>query len=140
MEIEINYWAVLLSAVASMVVGFIYYGSPIGKKWAALKGYTPESLKAEQSKMGKYYGLSFILALLTGYVLAHIMSLSEAFFGNPPIQTGLSSAFFVWLGFVMPVQATQQIFGEKNFQLFLIDTGYQLISVLAMGVIIGWMN
>lgn len=87
--------------------------------------------------MGKLYGVSFVVALITGYVLAHVMALSLNFYGYPAVQTGLTTAFLVWLGFVMPVQATATIFGSKNWQLLAIDTGYQLVSLLAMGVVIG---
>jgi hypothetical protein len=140
MEIEINYLAVLLAGVAFMIVGFLWYSPALfGNKWASLKGYTPESLKEAQASMGKYYALSFVLGLLTAYMLAHVMVLSESFFDNPMVQTGLTTAFFMWLGFVMPVQATTQIFGEKNWKLFAIDTGYQLAGLLVMSLVIGLM-
>lgn len=53
------------------------------------------------------------------------------------LQTGLTSAFWMWLGFVMTVQLTGTIFGDKNFKLFAIDTGYQLVALLGMGVVLG---
>lgn len=42
----------------------------------------------------------------------------------------------MWLGFVMPVQVTNQIFGEKKWTLVGIDSGYLLTSLLTMGVVI----
>jgi hypothetical protein len=80
--------------------------------------------------------MSFVLSLVTAYVLAHVMALSENFYHNPMMTTGLMTAFWSWLGFVMPVQLTAAIFGDKNFKLFGIDTGYQLVSLLAMGVVL----
>ena len=105
-----------------------------------LKGYTDETLKAAQAGMGKLYAISFVLSLLMAYMLAHVTQLSNAFFGSGILHAALSSAFFLWLGFVMPVQLTGQIFGEKKWKLFAIDTGYQLASLLVMGLIIGWMG
>jgi hypothetical protein len=140
MNIEVNYLVVLVAAIVSMAVGFLWYSPAIlGKPWMKLKGYTPDSLKAAQKEMGKLYGLSFVVALVTAYVLSHIMALSEAFYGYPKLQTGLTSAFWVWLGFMMPVQITATIFGDKKWQLFGIDTGFQLVSILAMGIVIGMM-
>lgn len=46
----------------------------------------------------------------------------------------------MWLGFVMPVQVTTTIFSDKkNWKLFAIDTGYQLVSLLGMGLVLGMM-
>lgn len=141
MNVEINYLAVLVAAVVSMGVGFFWY-SPfgLGKPWMRLKGYSQEQLKNEQNKMGILYGLSFVIALITAYVLSHVMALSDYFYGYPAIQTGLTSAFWSWLGFMMPVQTTATIFGDKKWELLCIDTGYQLFSLLAMGVVIGFMG
>ena len=86
--------------------------------------------------MGKLYGLSFVVSLITAYVLSHVMVMSENFFHYSMLSTGLTSAFWMWLGFMMPVQITATIFGDKKWTLFGIDTGYQLVSIMAMGVVI----
>jgi len=105
-----------------------------------LKGYTHESLKKAQKEMGKLYFLSFVVALITAYVLSHVMVLSKNFFAYTSIQTGLNTAFWMWLGFIMPVQLTDAIFGDKNWNLFGINTGYQLVSLLLMGLVIGFLT
>jgi hypothetical protein len=137
MNVDVNYFAVFLAGVASMGLGFLWY-SPmvVGKQWMKEKGYSATDMKKEQKSMGKLYGLSFVLSLVTAYVLSHVMALSENFFHYPMLQTGLTTAFWMWLGFVMPVQATATIFGGKNWKLFGIDTGYQLAALLAMGVVV----
>jgi hypothetical protein len=67
------------------------------------------------------------------------MTLSKNYFGYSLMQTGYMTAFFVWLGFVLPVQATATIFSEKkSWKLLAIDTGYQLVSLLAMGLVIAY--
>jgi hypothetical protein len=137
-EREIDVLSVLLAAIASMVAGIAWY-SPLlfGKPWAALKGYTSETLKTEQQKLGKFYAITFIFAILTAYLLAHVIGMSQFSDQTPAIQTGLTSAFLMWLGFVMPTQFGAQLFGEKKWKLFALDTGYQLVSLLAMGAVIG---
>ena len=141
MEIQVNYVAVLAAAIASMALGFAWYSSMIlGKPWMKLKGYSEASLKAEQKKMGPLYGLSFIVALVTAYVLSHIMAFAMNFYHYDPIMAGLTSAFWAWFGFVMPVQVTGVIFGDKKWKLLAIDTGYQLVSLLTMGVVIGYLG
>lgn len=140
MGVEVNYLTVLIAAVASMVVGFLWY-SPfiLGKPWMKERGMSKDDLKKAQKEMGKWYGLSFVVSLITAYVLFHVSVLSMNFFHYPKLQTGLTTAFWMWFGFIMPVQLTATIFGNKNFKLFGIDTGYQLASVLAMGAAIGFL-
>src|SRR5688572_5643575 len=121
-----------------MVVGFIWYHPAVlGKPWMALTGRTKESMEKEKSQLPKIYGASFALALVTAYVLSHVMAMSLNFFNYAPLMTGLTSAFWMWLGFMLPVQATDVLFGSKNVKLFGINTGYQLASLLAMGAVLG---
>ena len=136
--VPINYLGVFLAAISFMVLGFLWYSPTLlGKPWMKLKGYSASTLKTEQKKMGKFYALSFILALLTAYILAHVMEFSLNYFHYPRVQTGLTSAFYMWLGFVMPVQTTTMIFGEKKWKLLAIDTGYQLVGLMLMGTVLG---
>lgn len=138
MNIEVNFLAVLLSGICSMAIGFLWY-SPLlfGKPWMKLMGISSENLKKAQKEMGKLYGVSFVLTLVSAYVLSHVITLSENFFEYPRLSTGMISAFWMWLGFVMPVQATDVIFGNKKWKLFGINTGYQFASLIVMGVILG---
>lgn len=136
--VDINYIGVLLAAVVAMALGFLWYSPMVlGKPWMKGKGFTKEKLEKAKKEMGKWYAVSFVASLITAYVLAHVMALSANFFNYPMLQTGLTSAFWMWLGFVMTVQLTGTIFGDKNFKLFAIDTGYQLVALLGMGVVLG---
>lgn len=138
MDITVNYAAVFLAAVVSMAVGFAWYNPMLfGKQWMKLMGHTTASMKSAQKEMGMLYGVSFVAALFTAFVLSHVMTMSENFFHYPMLTTGLMSAFWMWLGFVAPVQLTDVIFGNKKWLLFGINTGYQLTALLCMGVILG---
>lgn len=139
--IYVNYLAVLIAAVASMVVGFLWYSQAVfGKPWMKLMGYSAENLRSEQKKMGPYYALSLVGALVMAFVLSHVSSLSEAYYANGMLMTGLTTGFWMWFGFVAPVQMTDTIFGSKKWSLFAINTGYQLASLLLMGAILGYMG
>lgn len=136
--IEVNYLALLVAGVAAMAVGFLWY-SPVlfAKPWMKLMGYTKESMEKEKQAMGKTYMISFLATLVMGYMLAHVMALSISYFNYPVLQAGLTTAFWMWLGFVAPVQLTDVLFGSKKWNLFFINTGYQLVSLLTMGLVLG---
>ena len=139
MNVNVDYMAVIVAAVVSMAVGFLWYSPLIlGKPWMKLKGYTPDSLKKAQQEMGRLYGLSFVVALITAFVLSHVITISQDFYGLSKIQTGLTTAFWMWVGFIMPVQLVDEIFGEKKWALFGINTGYQLAAILVMAVVISY--
>lgn len=137
--VPINVVAILFAGIASMVVGFLWY-SPVlfGSQWMKLSGFTKE--KMAKADMTKTYGLSFVMALVTAFILTHAEVFASSYLGEKGLFLGVMTAFWNWLGFVMPVQLTSWMFEGKPFQLFLINTGYQLASLLAMGMLIGmWM-
>lgn len=130
--VQVNFMAVILSAVASMVIGFVWYGPILGKEWMKAMGYTAKTLEAAKKGMEKTYALSALGALVMAYVLAHAASYA----GATTAQQGAMVGFWNWLGFVAPVQMTDVLFGSKSWKLYAINTGYQLASLLAMGVIL----
>ena len=132
----INLWSVLVAAVASMGVGFLWY-SPLlfARPWMVLMGYDPEDkarLEAMRQGAGKMYGLSFLASLVSALVLAKIIlitTVSSALYG-------MKVGFAVWLGFVATVQLTSVLFAKQPVKLYLINTGYQLVCYLVMGAIL----
>src|SRR5215469_11081353 len=133
----VNVWAVLSAAVASMVIGFLWY-SPLlfAKPWMTAMGYNPEDkerIADMQKSAGPKYFVSFLASLLGAFALGKIvfhMSITTSYHG-------MKVAFAVWIGFVMTVQLTDKLFGDRPWNLFLMNTGYQLASLLAMVAILG---
>jgi hypothetical protein len=136
-NVEVNILTIIIAAVVAMAVGFLWYSPMLfGKQWMMLMGYTAESMEKAKKSMGKMYAISFVLSLVTAYVLSHVMTLSENFFNYGMLETGVMTAFWMWLGFVMPVQATDALFGGKRKKLVAINTGYQLASLVVMGIVL----
>ncbi len=131
MDFNVNFWAVLVAAIASYIIGSLWY-SPVlfGKVWAYYMGLTPEKMKA--SGMGKTYVGSFITTLVMAYVLAHFIILGGA--GN--VAAGAQIAFWIWLGFVATVAMGSIFWENKAKKLYLINVGYSLVSLVVMGVIL----
>ena len=48
------------------------------------------------------------------------------------MQTG----FWLWLGFVATTQLSTVIFEERNFGLYLLNVGYQLVACLVCGAVL----
>ena len=139
--VEVNLLAVLVAAVASMVIGFLWYSQFLfGKQWMALSGLDEKKMKGMKMGANKAYLFSFIGALVMADVLAHASVFSAYYFSELPKLTAyLMTSFWSWLGFVMPVQAGMVLFGDKPFRLFLLNTGYQLVSLIVMGLVLALM-
>ena len=132
----VNLWAVLVAAISTMIVGFLWYSPMLfAKPWTALMGYDPND-KAKMDEMrksaGKSYGISFIASLVAALVLGKIIEVTSV---QSPLY-GMKIGFAVWLGFVTTVQLTAKLFGNQPTKLYLINTGYQLVCYLVMGAIL----
>jgi len=133
---DINLWPVLVAALATMIVGFLWY-SPLlfARPWMVAMGYDPEDkvrMQEMQKSAAASYAISFVASLASAFVLAKIIfvtSVNTAFYG-------MKVGFAIWLGFVTTVQLTAKLFGNQPTRLYLINTGYQLVCYLVMGAIL----
>ena len=129
-EIPIHLSAVLVAAIARMVIGAVWYSPALFvKPWYRLTGVTEAQMKAG---MAKALVVDFVGSLLMAFVLAHVIR----FGGATTVLQGLAVGFFIWLGFVAVVTIGTVTFERKPFQLFLLNNGYLLLSLLAMGAIL----
>jgi surface polysaccharide O-acyltransferase-like enzyme len=134
--VGINFWAVLVSAIACMIIGFAWY-SPIlfANPWMRLMGIDPNDkakLAEMQKEAGKLYALSFLASIVSAVVLAKIIDVTTVI----TIPYGMKVGFAVWVGFVTTVQLTGALFSKQPTKLYLINTGYQLVCYLVMGGIL----
>ncbi len=131
----INYWAVLVSAIVSMIIGSIWYGPLFGKKFMEIMGMancSPEERAKMQKSMTSSYILQFIGSLVMFFVLAWYITTST----HTGAGGGLANAFGLWLGFVVPLSLSNALWGGK-MSLFWINIGCMLVTLLAAGAIIG---
>lgn len=126
----VNWLAVVLAALAGFVVGGIWYGPVMGKKWMGAVGLTEEQLK--QSNMSLIYGGAFAFSLLASWTLAHTFATYAA---DLSVSVKVLTAFGVALGFIVPAIGTNYLFSQKSRTLFLIDAAYWLLFYIAMGLV-----
>ena len=129
----INWWAIIVSAIVSMIIGSIWFGPLFGKKWSEVMGVDFDSKSEEEKKammkmMGPMYALQFILSLLTLYILAHYIAGWQP---QPGAMGGIINALFIYVGFIVPTLAGNAMWSGKTKRLalnmFWINAGYNLI-------------
>ena len=130
---HLNWLAILVAAISTMVVGFLWYSPMLfAKAWMREMGYDPNDkakIQEMQKSAGPAYAGSFLASLLSAFTLALILHGMRE--GN--LHLGLTLGFHVWLGFVATVQLTGALFMKQSMKLFAINTGYQLVCYLVMG-------
>ncbi len=104
---EVNILAVILATVAMFAVGAIWYSLVFGKIWGKIHGFyelSKAKQKEMQSKMGPWYAVQLLVTIISAWVLAVLIGLL-------PEQSPFFIAFLVWIGFTVPVVASDMIFG-----------------------------
>jgi hypothetical protein len=138
MDVEVNYLAVFLAAASSMVVGSIWYApSVFGNMWMKLAKVDPG--KTSPKQMTILMGSTFLLSLVTAYVLAHVSYLSNAYFGNSFFMDAVKTAFWLWLGLVVTRLVTHNMFDQRPSKLTWLAVGNEFVTLMLMGLIIGWL-
>ena len=138
MGVEVNYGAVVLAMLSSMVVGSIWYArSVFGDTWIKL---AKVDMKKKGPAMWVPLVVTALVSLLTAYILAHVTYLSNQFFGNSFLQDALMTAFWLWLGLVAARFITHDAFEGRPWKLTLLNVSHELVTLLVMGLIIGYMG
>jgi hypothetical protein len=138
MDIVIDYWAVFGAAVAAMVLGFLWFGPLFGKQWTRAMGISHEQMEEMKAKgmpsMWRSYLIMFIGALVMAFVLAHVL----VAFGNVMggIDSGVSAGLWMWIGFVAPVTIGSVLWEKRSWRYWFITSGYYLVSLILMSIII----
>lgn len=136
-----NLLVMLGAAIAAWLFGALWYGT-LGRQWVAAQDTTMEAFKARQAaKAGRFsaklpFVLSFAAELLMAYVLYGLMK--HVAHTNPlSAGTGIVSAVFVWLGFMLTSMAVNNAFTGRKIMLTLIDAGHWLGVMLILGAMLG---
>ena len=127
---DVSWIAVFGGAMMGFVVGGIWYGPIMGKRWMVAVGLTEEEVKS--APMGLIYGGAFAFSLLASWTLAHTFA---SYAIELSFAAKVMTAFGVALGFVVPALGTAYLFSQKGKALFFIDASYWLLFYLAMGFV-----
>jgi len=125
----INWLSVIVAAVSAFLVGGIWYGPVFGRAWMAAFNFTEEDLK--KRNVGKTFGLSLLLSFVAALVL-------DMFIGaEAGLVFGMMAGFFAGFGWVATFIGIIYLFEMQSMKAFAINAGYCIVSLTAMGAILG---
>jgi hypothetical protein len=130
MTLDINWLAVLVSAVVTFVLGGVWYGPLFEKAWRAAEGKA-EPQPGRQKHPAFVYGLSFVLMLVAALTLA--VAIGPA----PSVAKSVSFGLVVGIGWVATSFGVNYLFAGRRLILFAVDAGYNVVLFALMGLIIG---
>jgi hypothetical protein len=137
MNVEVNWLAIVLATLSTMVVGSLWYTpKTFGNLWIKLAKI---DTKKQKGMAAPLVG-ALIASFITAYILAHVTYLSHSFFDNSFLQDALSTGFWLWLGFVAARLFVHDAFEGRPKRLTLLNIAHEFVTIMIMALIIGLMH
>jgi len=136
--LPINFLAVIVAAIASFVLGFLFHGPVTGKLWMKLADIHPTG-NEKFADMIPQMLWNLLVNLVTAYVLAvvFLFASTSPSFGMAGTWGGIVCALWVWIGFLVTTTSIEVIWLGRSAKLWLFESACSFIAMVAMGAIIG---
>jgi len=128
---HINLWAVLVASFAKVIIGSFWYSPLIlGKRWMHEIGFT----EADFIK-----GHPIWLMAILSFSFAFVSALAIAFFITPQsnMVSGAGLGAIISILWISASKANTTLFENYSIKHYLIHAGYDILSYMAMGAILG---
>ena len=131
---EINWLAVALATISSMVVGSVWYARKVfGNRWMKLA-------KIDEATMGNGVGAiiaTIIVSFITASVLAGSAAIAQHFYGGNFLLNTVITAVILWAGFTAARFVTHDAFERRPSALTTLTLAHELVTIVVMALIIG---
>jgi uncharacterized protein DUF1761 len=131
---DINLLAVVVAGLVTFFLGGLWYMPLFGKLWVRLQGYSEEKIKEMQAKMqpAVFFGgmivCYLVCAFVTGVLVVNL-NLTQA-------ADGAILGTLLWLGYAAAIGFTGHLASQRHIGVFLIDTSFQLVFLIGMGILL----
>ncbi|MEN2415371.1 DUF1761 domain-containing protein [Flavobacterium mesophilum] len=157
---EINFVALFVAAVVTLLTGFIWYHPKVfGTIWMRENNFTQEQLRS--GNMLKIFGLTYIFSLMITMILMALtihQSGAVGMVGGPPMLANAKPSFAAFMAdygtayrtfkhgalhgfmsglfFAFPIVGINGLFERKSWKYIFIHAGYWMLTLMLMGGII----
>lgn len=129
---SVNWLAVVLCVVFSMISGFVWYHQKVFfPAWWKGIGRSESDMNAMTAGP-----MTWVLTVVAALVQAVSVSLLVPFMGGSGALTG----FMLWFGFVAPTNLVNKLFAGHGLKVWAIEAGNHLVNLVAFGAIISAMG
>ncbi len=131
----INYIAVVLATLSSMVVGSIWYTPKVfGNYWMKQASVTPSGNAKDAARP---IIVTVIVSFVTAWVLAGATWIAFDFYQGSFLLAAVLTAVVLWAGFTAARFITHDQFDNRTVGLTVLNIAHELVTVLVMAAIIG---
>lgn len=135
----VNYYAVLVCGVASLMLGMFWYGPLFGRIWMKQVGFTEKDMEEGKKKGMKGMLPSMIIAMIASMVMAFVLTNYLSYSGAVDMTKALIVGAFVWLGFYATSSISAVIWEKQTWTWYFINIGYQLVQILVFSaILVSW--
>ena len=133
----INWLAVAACAVASMVIGSVWFNpKTFFPAWWKAIGKT-DATPGMAGNMAMTWGLTILAALVQAIFMSlMVTAMGSMTPGGATLGSGALAGFLLWLGFVAPTSLTNKIFAGQ-LKAWVLETGNHLVNFVVIGAILG---
>lgn len=125
--IHANYFVLAGAVIASFIFGSLWYGPIFGKMWSDLVGRKQETSAPEPWVIiGTLIGTIF-----TTFVLAYFQDIYKPY-------CSYGAAFFIWLGFYLPVLFGAVAWEGKPWNLLFLNGAYYFLNLQLISAILSF--
>lgn len=130
-DMHLNPLAIVAAAVLAFLIGAVWY-SPLlfAKRWQQETRLSDEQLKS--GSMARIFGLALLCDLVMSANLAAFLG------GKATVGFGLAAGAATGIGWVAMCFAVNDLFERRPLALWLINSGYHVISLTLMGGLLAW--
>lgn len=131
---EINWWAVIVCMLVSVVSGSLWFGPktffPVW--WQALgRG---DAKPGDGHPMAVVFGLTFVASFVQPLVMS--LLLHALYPSGTTWQAGAQLGLLVWVGFVATTFLSNRLFAGYPWLVYLLEVGNHLINFVLFGIIL----
>jgi len=129
---KVNFWSIILAAISYLIIGSLWY-SPLlfGKLWVRLIGFTDEDFK-RSNRLWLILVLSFLSAVIAAFLISAVLG------PNPNAEFGALVGAAIAICWISMSKLTDVLFENKSVKLFLLHAGFDLVTFMVMGAIVGY--
>lgn len=136
--LSINWLAVVVCVVVSMITGSLWYNPktffPIW--WKGIGKTEKDDLGG--GNMGMTWGLTLLSSLVQAVAMAFMVkAMGGMMTGGVNALTGAGTGFMLWLGFIAPTYLVNKLFAGHGLKVWAIEVGNHLINFVLFGAILG---
>ncbi len=132
---EINYWAVLLATLSTMIVGSIWYTPKVfGTRWAKLANV--DMTGSAKSAVWPIV-TTVIVSFVTAWVLAGASAIAWHFYEGSFFVAAVVTSILLWAGFTAARFITHDAFEGRPTALTTMNIAHELVTLVIMAVLIG---